>query len=260
MRLVFLILLLLNAIYFGWQHYLPVGNSEDSFISSDPGLEKLVLLHEVKQSPGKKAEGKKRSSVPVLSSTPEPVPEQMPDSVSNQSGEQVIDQVKVMKKPEEVERPAPKERLVCYKVGPYKSNDEARRMLDLLKADVKKVELIVKPRKVYKYWVFLSSQKSLKAAKQTVKQLASKGIKDYQILTIAGKKNGISLGLFREKEIAELRVKNIKRLGFAPEISSIDNEGSGHWLKVVINQSDSRQQEKLNIIPRGIVSQTSCVQ
>ena len=258
MRLVFLILLLSNAIYFGWQHYLPGGNSGDNFISTDPGLEKLVLLHEVNQLSSKQVDSKRQSSIPVLAPVPEPtlapVLEQMPDSVSDQA----IDQVKVMGKPEEVESPLPEERLVCYEVGPYKNDNEARKVLKLLEADVRKVELVVKPRKTSKYWVFLSPQKSLWAARQVVKQLASKGGKDYQIVTIEGKKNGISLGLFRDKKIAELRVKNIKRLGYAPKVNEIKKEIPEHWLEVVIDQADKVQQEKLGIIPEGKVNQTTC--
>lgn len=228
MRLVFLILLLSNAIYFGWQYYLPAGNNEGDFAASDPGLEKLVLLHEVNQLSDKQVEDKRQASVPALSPTPKPVPtlepknqpkrqqepessqltekisEQMPDLASDQA---IIDQVKVMEEPKEAEPSLPEEKLACYEVGPYKSNNEAGQALELLETDVRKIEVIAKPRKVSKYWVFLSPQKSLWAARQTIKQLASKGVKDYQIVTIEGKKNGISLGLYREKKIAELRVK-----------------------------------------------------
>ena len=280
MRLVLLILLLLNVMYFGWQHYLPTGNNEDNIVASDPGLEKLVLLHEINQSTGKQVEGEgeRLSSVPVIVPTPEPVPEpktrqepgssqltekvpeQIPESVPEQPVDQAVDQMKVMEEPAEVEQSLPEEILACYEVGPYKTSNEARPVLELLEADVMKVELLVRPGKISKYWVFLPPQKTLKAATQTVNQLASKGIKDYQILTMAVKKNGISLGLFREKKIAELRVKNIKKLGYAPEISVINKEVTEHWLEVVTDQADKEQQEKLNVIPAGMVNKTPCAQ
>ena len=272
MRLVFLILLLSNAIYFGWQYYLPAVNYEDNSAASDPGLEKLVLLHEVTQSSDKQVKDKRQAPAPVLPSTPKPVSEpkkkqepelsqstevmseQMPDSVS----EKTFDQVKVIEKSKEVEPSLPEEKLACYEVGPYKSNNEARQALEILDVDVRKIGVIAKPRKISKYWVFLAPQKSLWAARQTIKQLASKGVKDYQIVTIEGKKNGISLGLYREKTIAELRVRNIKRLGYAPKVNEIEKKFSEYWLEVVINQLDKDQQERLNVIPEGMLNQTSC--
>lgn len=226
MRLLFLILLLLNLVYFGWHHYQLNGDVEN-FSASDPGVEKLVLLYEAN-----------KQADTVVKSTQMPILEQA-NGMANDSGQQVAG-----------------DDSTCYEIGPFSKREDAQQLLELMKPDVKQVTLYDKSKMLTKFWVFLPSQKNLQAAKKMVNQLASKGIKDYQILTILGKKNAISLGLYKDRKLAELQVQHIKSLGYSPEIRVIKREVSQYWLGVAADQVDKA---RINALPEKITEKIPCV-
>lgn len=275
MRLLFLILILLNLLYFGWQHYQLTGDVE-RFSASDPGLEKLVLLYEVKTSTGAELAKKKQQPISQKTVSQKAVPQERTISEekpapklasktkpepgaqqgSRQDAQQDSQQVKA--KSVDVKPVVTEENLVCYKIGPFNKKDNAQQFFEHMQPIVKQARLSEKFMTGSKFWVFLPEQKSLKAAQKIVNQLALKGINDYQILTILGKKNAISLGLYKEQKIAELRMKQIKKMGYLPEITTVKSEISRYWLEVVTDQADKALQDKINAIPRGIVKKTSC--
>lgn len=226
MRLLFLILLLLNLIYFGWHHYQLNGDMEN-FSASDPGLEKLVLLYEANLQ-----------TDTTVKSIQMPATEQA-NELAKGSGQQFTG-----------------DDSACYEIGPFNKKEDAQQLLELMKPNVKQVKLYDKSKMLTKFWVFLPSKESLQAARKIVNELASKGIKDYQILTILGKKNAISLGLYKERKLAELQVQHIKSIGYSPEIRVIERKVLQYWLGAVTDRADKA---RINAFPEEITEKIPCV-
>lgn len=242
MRLLFLILLLLNLLYFGWQQFQLTGDVE-SFSASDPGLEKLVLLYEAEEQEVEKQ----------IDAVEKPVHKQDQGLGAMLASEQTN---KIAK---DAEQALNEDQYSCYEIGPFNKKEDAQQLFELMKPNVKQVKLDVKSKMLTKYWVFLPSQESLQAARKTVNQLASKGIKDYQILTISGKKNAISLGLYKDRKFAELQFRNIKNIGYSPEIRVIEKKVPQYWLETVTDQTDKARQARISELPEGITKKIPCL-
>jgi len=80
------------------------------------------------------------------------------------------------------------------------------------------------------YWVYLPALASREQALAAARQLSSKGVRDYYVVTAGDQQNTISLGLFRDKGNAEKRRNEVAALGFAPELVTRTEELPVYWL------------------------------
>ena len=87
------------------------------------------------------------------------------------------------------------------------------------------------------------------------RQLSSKGVRDYYVVTAGDQQNTISLGLFHDQTNAEKRRNEIAQLGFHPEMVARteelpvywvdfaqDSHNPVNWRSRVTSQPDLRQQ------------------
>ena len=87
------------------------------------------------------------------------------------------------------------------------------------------------------------------------RQLSTKGVRDYYVVTAGDQQNTISLGLFRDQGNAEKRRNEISALGFKPELIARTEELPVYWIDFaqdahapvnwrahVVGQNDLRQQ------------------
>jgi len=79
-----------------------------------------------------------------------------------------------------------------------------------------------------KYLVYLQSYPSLSEARYVTRHLKESGQKDYQILTVNGNKNSISLGVYSQIKTAKIRRREIEALGYKPIIEPAYGKISGY--------------------------------
>lgn len=196
MRIFFLFLLILNALFAAWQFYTP--REVSTYIEPLPeNLDRLVLLKEVALEPE-----------PVVAEVIE------------------VDGVITEEQPE-IREPEKK----CYTLGPYTdrglvSQIESQIINDVLDFQVRERE----EQELHRYWVHLPPYNNRNDARKASRELAKKNVKDYYIIQKGDAKNSISLGHFREKANADVRVKKVSRLGFNPEIEVIYRKYNIYWL------------------------------
>jgi len=98
-----------------------------------------------------------------------------------------------------------------------------------------------------KYLVYLSSYPSLNAARKVTDHLQASGDRDFQILTINGQKNSISLGVYSQADTADIRIKEIAALGYTPLVEPVYGKVSGYRVEfskqdqTLINEQDKVQ-------------------
>jgi hypothetical protein len=80
------------------------------------------------------------------------------------------------------------------------------------------------------YWVYLPAQSSREQALAMARQLSTKGVRDYYVVTAGDQQNTISLGLFRDQGNAEKRRNEITALGFAPQVTARTEELPVYWI------------------------------
>lgn len=113
-----------------------------------------------------------------------------------------------------------------------------------------------------KYLVYLSGYPSLNAARKVTDQLKASGDKDFQILTINGQKNSISLGVYSQTDTADIRIKEIEVLGYTPMIEPVYGKVSGYRVEFSKqDQSLMNEQDKVQLFKsyrKGAIESIKC--
>lgn len=129
-----------------------------------------------------------------------------------------------------VESQSDEDQRLCTLIGPFKELLEAEYFSERLMAlDVKaSVENIEVPGEGG-FWVFQAAQLSRKAALRRLYEFQAKGIDSY-IIPKGELENGISFGVFAQKEKAEKKKSEIESFGFSAEIKSADSSYQEVWV------------------------------
>lgn len=118
----------------------------------------------------------------------------------------------------------------CYLVGPFSKKGASAELAGQLRLlGVTKTLEIERKVNDPRYWILVSPINDRKTARAMIAAMKAKGVKDVQLLYNGGKYT-VSLGLFQRKEIADLRLKNLTRLGFKPRVSRQDRTLIRYWL------------------------------
>jgi SPOR domain len=197
MRNVFLIALVVNVTVFMFYYYVP-DNSASVRPALPANVNKLVLLSEV-------------------------------DKASLRSEEVMLDAVVDEKK-------VKKEAVVkeCFTIGPFREESKIISFKAQIKTKVKKIGIRERVEKEHwRYWVYLPSAGTKAKAVKQASDLAKKGLKDYYVIARGEHKNSISLGHFKDKLLAEKRLKAIKKMSYKPKMQAIVKEYTLYWLDYV---------------------------
>ncbi len=179
-----------------------------------PGIEPLVLLAERQsQDPSRELPNEE-----ALSSQPVPDPVDSVPSEVSEPVEVVIDAVEEARPPERI----------CQTIGPLMKSADVDQITQQLKAnDFEARQRSSKVREPSGYWVYLPSMPAAEA-RRIVSELDSKGMTDYFI----GKQNYISLGIFRRKDQAQVRLEQVRALGYGPILDQRYRTRTVHWLDI----------------------------
>ena len=192
MRWLFLFVLVLNFAYVGWELSQPE-EVEVSIVKNDvPGI---ILLSEL---------GQESVAVPV--SEQETVVGEDSKEVTKVSGG-------------------------CYTLGPFRDLEKLRSITRAIKTYVVDASYRSHQEKEQAmFWVYLKSVATYSEARALGKRLKAAKVKDYFIIKSGEKKNGVSLGHFREKDRAYNHQAHIKNLGFKAEVEAIFKDYTIYWL------------------------------
>lgn len=121
----------------------------------------------------------------------------------------------------------------CYSLGPFLDLTEAAHASTSLR------EAGLEPRQragegaVWAgYWVSLSRIASAGDAEQIVDRLRKAGVGDAYVMPAGDSGPTISLGLFTDKARALRRADEVKALGYEPQITQRQREGTVYWIDV----------------------------
>ena len=125
--------------------------------------------------------------------------------------------------------PEPRPEPVCQAVGPFMQEADAEAISQKLSATGYPSNLRTgEVRNPAGYWVYLPAMPRAEA-RRIVAELDDHGMTDYYI----GKQNYISLGIFSGKEKAQVRLEQIKRLGFDPVLDRRFRTRTVYWVDIV---------------------------
>ena len=119
---------------------------------------------------------------------------------------------------------------LCLMVGTFASQLDVRAfMMRLAALDVVSYEHPVDLSAGEGYWVYLAPLVNRDEARRRLAELQARGVDSY-IIPRGELENGISLGVFTRRDLAEARLAELSRLGLSASLHKIDRSYREHWL------------------------------
>lgn len=125
--------------------------------------------------------------------------------------------------------------LRCLQIGPFLTQADLRRAVAALTPNAERIQF--RETRVLAnrgFWVFLPAQASREAALAAARELSSKGLRDYYVVTAGERENTISLGLFRDLSNAEQRRDQVRAAGLEPELQPRTDEIPNYWIDLAV--------------------------
>lgn len=223
MKVLFMFFALLNAAFYVWQadiFSLRAPSAKSSQLQIDPNIPQLTLLREI---------NKDKASNTEKTTTPKPETRVTKINTNPSGG-------KSAGKP------------ICYALGPFDGLPQAKNISEKLQnLGAFTSERSSTTESPMGFWVYLESSKSWKDAKEKVIALEKEGVKDMFIVGRGAMKNAVSLGLYKNEEGAEDRIKQIKKLGEKPKIQTQYKQVDQYWIDIDV---ESGQDQVINTIEK----------
>jgi hypothetical protein len=201
-RVLFLLLLALNIAAGYWLFFAPRPPGVELGVA-DAGVPKLVLLSEVEHDHATTdVKVAKTADAPKTATSPTPAVTPPADSVA-------------------ATKPAsPPAAEQCTSLGPFATQSDMRSAIKTLTPQVSRIQFreshVTELRGA---WVYLPASNNHERALAIARQLSTKGVHDYYVVTAGEQPNAISLGLFHDPANAEKRRSEIAALGFSPKVA-----------------------------------------
>lgn len=199
MRGFFILLLLTNLLFFGWQFWFaPEQEQPKAYGGIVPANKGLVLLSELAESDQPKPR--------------EYVKETESDSTDAVSSVELIEPEvraeEIVKPGEPVSASAH-----CYRTIPLASSDDVKALKsELARLGIDETRSETVETQTRNYWVMLAPYNSRKKAKEAADILKKKRVKDFFIVASGQYENAISLGVYSTRERADVRYRQIATL------------------------------------------------
>jgi cell division septation protein DedD len=255
MRWLFLVLLVLNAGYVAWE--LERERPRHVRTTALPtGVERIVLLRELESGTAEKQDIAQQASTPgTLQARIEPSKEDSTQPQQAGGGQPLTTPTQVavvadvstdLETVAEAQRSAktgaPADRPevmpeakpaadLCYTLGPFREMKTLRQVTREIKDYV--VEASFRSREEQEqtmYRVYVRPVGSKQEARDLTKELVSKNIRDYFIITDGPNKHGISLGYFSDKGRAYRHADHVRELGFDATAEPVFRTYTIYWL------------------------------
>jgi hypothetical protein len=119
----------------------------------------------------------------------------------------------------------------CHSIGTFPTQADVRAAIGVLTPLTRRIQYReAHATQARGYWVYLPAFDTREQALAAARQLSSKGVRDYYVVTAGDQQNTISLGLFRDQGNAERRRAEIAALGFDPQSIARTEELPVYWL------------------------------
>lgn len=225
MRWIFYSLLAFNLGILLWYTQIQVGDEVMRVPPPQEGVKQLMLLSEQQETDRSSQESTVLVDIEASKTTLYPEEDSVPQ----------IPEIEING---EIDAHVAESYPVCNTIGPFKQE----RRVDETEKRLRETGFITGRRskteqELFGYRVYLPSLGDKEAAKEAARELDKHDIRDYFIIHgEEDKLNGISLGLFRNKNGAIRRMAQVRRFGFQPIMEIRNREQTIYWLDIQADQ------------------------
>lgn len=235
MRALFILLLLLNVCYFGWELDRQTRISMNRFakpLDVPEDSHRLQMLREVGGNAGEIAVA---SGDDAGSSADSVVSRQMESDTSALQGivsmmdqgnvaikKRIIDEFTIggAKSNKYSTQDGEQKKILCFSFGPFTDGGQADELSEwLLNNKIHHKQRLEKNREEAPYlWIYLAPRETRSEAIAAAEELKKQGIGDYKVINKGNFQNAISLGLFSDQSAVNRRMSELKNVGYQPII------------------------------------------
>lgn len=263
MKWLFILLLLCNVFYFGWefdqQTRVSISNSTAA-IPIPKGTEELKLLSELEEP------------LALIVSSPVPAPTvsrqgQQPDAGQNDSESPagMEDKVGIAEQKNtgmellaslpgvnvaELSKELEKAETLCFTYGPMDDAEESAKLESWFHSrhvSVNHRQTDEKGRQLF--WIYLTPRNNRENAVAAIKDLKNKGVTDLRLISSGELVNAISLGLFSTQASVNRRLREIADMGYKPVVIPHYGGRKIHWLDIRLDKKTPVLNEIIDGLP-----------
>ncbi|RKZ70376.1 MAG: hypothetical protein DRQ48_06415 [Gammaproteobacteria bacterium] len=253
MKWLFIVFLLANVCYFGWeldrQTRIQVSNSVRPF-NVPENVQKLELLGEVVESSDSVTSASKADEDMYDVGWEEEREFSNIEDSPLQNISSMMDQGNVMIEKKVLDELAPglpdfptnnrqnfdDEKMLCVSFGPFTEKGQADELSNWLQEKgIQTMQRGEGGKQDQYFWIYLSAGESEDEAIAAIKDLKGKGVKDYKLINKGNLQNAISLGLFSTQSAVNNRLNELKSIGYQPIIVPYHKNQSIIWVDARVN-------------------------
>ncbi|MFZ2236161.1 MAG: SPOR domain-containing protein [Dokdonella sp.] len=120
---------------------------------------------------------------------------------------------------------------VCTSIGPFSNRSAVRSAIIALTPLTRRIQFREgQLERSRGWWVFLPTFPDRNSALASAREMSERGVKDYYVITAGDQQNTVSLGLFRDRDNAEKRQRELAALGVQAEIGERTELDPGFWI------------------------------
>lgn len=269
MKWAFVTMLVLNIGYFAWEFNsrLPISREQSKNLESLSPSQELRLLSELGRKPElrrviQKIPGREALSEPRSAAANAEIPRALS---STSSGELSTSDSGYGNNPTPASAQAkedlPANQDACFSLGPLPTQQLAIEVQDWLNgANARTKQRIEEQTVATKYWIFLDHLGSPAAAREKLAALEQKGVEDFLLTREQDGSNVISLGLYSTRASLDIRLADLRKNGFHPQVQPRHKVQTRYWIDILgrINSSVlARIRERFSM--RIPIEHTACV-
>jgi cell division septation protein DedD len=215
----------MNLAFALW--YSVKGPDEEQMSSADPGIEMLAMVNESMKAA-------EHDSAPLDDDEETVEPTAKTSTAPSVASEPVVpdqQQKTSAQKPTRIVTKPTSRGENCYVMSLFDSRQSAEQASAELQQQGYQARLETRYSSKVTYLVYLPAYASAAEARKITRELEEKGQVDFQILTIKGQKNSISLGIYSQPHTAAIRQKQIEALGYEPVVEPVFGTPMGFQLE-----------------------------
>lgn len=257
MRWIFIILLIVNVVYFGWEldretrlHF----SSRSEVLPVPAGVKRLRLVEEIPVPEAAEMPGSTERGETLTTGRPDT---RKTDVMIEQS---VVDELLVVIPPIRTsgrELPGTRPASLCFSYGPFPDRDQAVSLMTWFRdRGIDVSQRFEQDRENPMFWIYLAPQATRDSAMEALESLKKKGVKDYRLIETGTLQNAISLGLFSTQASVNRRLNELKDKGYQPVVVPYRDADAIYWIDVrlvgdspVLNQMFSGFPARFNSVP-----------
>lgn len=243
MKWIFIILLLINVVYLGWEleRQAGIARGQPVAVNSVPRSSKQLVLITEKEAADQILKTPAAPSLNAVAGPEEETSPALPQSTTSAdegNPETTPSLVAEMPAIDITGIDTESGKLYCFTFGPLAEEIMAVGLSDWFKSRHSDAAMRHEDEQGRQLlWIYLAPQDNRTEAMDTIQNLRDQGISDYRLIDRGNLENAISLGLFSSQASVNERLRELERKGYKPIVVPYYDNKRIYWVDVRLRQS-----------------------